>query len=215
MAPPIKKIYLFPCKCRLPLLIGISLILLTLVTPLAHSEADHLKYSRDVTLSRITSELSAGYGYKLEYYVSAPIEAFWRFKTDFNSDILLTSKELIEHRVVRTSGNAVITENRYASAPGLRFLWKTSVIADQYRLEFELLNTEDCRHDFHYGSIQLTPAGGKTKVTQIAYFDFTGASFWVKYPWYGGMKYTLTKVAKWEQAMASRYKSRYIVASSK
>ena len=213
MAPPLKKNN--PCKGKLPLTVCFWLIFSTLLTSLAHAEADHLKYSSDVTLSRITSESSAGYGYKLEYYVSAPIEAFWRFKTDFSSDILLTSKELIEHRIVKTSGNAVITENRYASAPGLRFLWETTVIADRYRLEFELLNTEDCRHEFHYGSIQLTPAGENTKVTQVAYFDFTGASFWVKYPWYGGMKYTLTKVAKWEQAMASRYKSRYIVASSK
>jgi hypothetical protein len=47
------------------------------------------------------------------------------------------------------------TENRYASAPGLRFIWQTEIIPEQHRLEFKLLNAEDCRHDFHFGTIQL------------------------------------------------------------
>jgi hypothetical protein len=87
-----------------------------------------------------------------------------------------------------------------------------TVIPESYRLEFKLLNAEDCRHDFHYGTIQLNPAGNHTKITQIAYFNFVGASLWVKYPWYGGMKSTLTKVAKWEQKMALRYTHKYLAA---
>ena len=96
---------------------------------------------------------------------------------------------MIEQRLVESFDGGVITENRYASAPGLRFFWQTNVISGKFQLEFRLLNNEDCRHNFHYGSIQLTPAGTYTQVTQTAYFDFVGASLWVKYPWYGGMKF--------------------------
>ena len=165
-----------------------------------------------ISLTRLEPDTDRGFGYRLEYYVLAPIEAFWRFKTDFDSDILLTNEELVGHRLIDSVGRRVITENRYASAPGLRFLWQTDVNPDRYRLEFKLLNPKDCRHDHHYGSIQLTPAGSHTKVTLKAYFDFKGASLWVKYPWYGGMKYTLTKVAQWEQKMAAQYKRRYLAA---
>jgi hypothetical protein len=153
-----------------------------------------------------------GYGYKLQYYVPAPIDVFWQFKTDFDSDVLLSNAELIEHRLVRKDDKIVITENRYATAPGLRFLWQTTVIAEEFRLEFKLMNPEDCRHDFHYGVIQLSPAGNHTKVTQTAFFDFVGASVWVRYPWYGGMKSTLTKVAEWERKIALRHHSDYMVA---
>jgi hypothetical protein len=154
---------------------------------------------KPISLKTIAPHGNKGYGYKLQYYIHAPIDVSWSFKTDFDSDLLLTSDELIDHRLVKTVGNSVITENRYATAPGLRFLWKTDVIEEQYRMEFELLNAKECRHDFHFGSIQLSPDGEYTKVTQIAYFDFTGAALWVKYPWYGGMEDTLTQMVEWEQ----------------
>ena len=165
-----------------------------------------------ITLKRVYPDAKDGFGYMLEYYIPAPIEAVWRFKTDFDSEILLTNDELVGHRLVKSDGNIVITENRYATAPGLRFLWKTSAITDEFKLVFKLLNPEACRHDYHHGSIQLSPAGGHTKVTQIAYFNFRGASLWVKYPWYGGMKSTLTKVAKWEQKLAPEYRRQYLAA---
>jgi hypothetical protein len=144
--------------------------------------------------------------------VPVPITVRWRFKTDFWSDILLTNKEIIEHRVVESTNKGVITENRYAAAPGLKFLWHTTVFGAQYRLDFRLLNTEDWRHDFHYGTIQLSPHGSHTRVTQTAYFNFRGASLWIKYPWYGGMKSTLSKMAKWEQKTALRYTRELMLA---
>jgi hypothetical protein len=165
-----------------------------------------------ILVQRIQSDTGGGYGYRLQYIVPAPIDTFWSFKTDFTSKILLTNDELLDHRVIQKLGNGVITENRYAFAPGMRFQWKTTVIRDQYRLEFELLNAKDLRHDFHFGSIQLTPVGNHTRVTQIAHFNFRGASLWVQYPWYGGMKYTLTKNARWEQKAASRYEADCMVA---
>ena len=49
------------------------------------------------------------------------------------------------------------------------------------------LNPEDNSHEYHYGYIQLESLGQKTKVTQVAYFDFFGDFLWVNYPLYGGM----------------------------
>ncbi len=185
---------------------------LMLLSTNGYADKDKRTIPGKILVERIPYDTNEGYGYKLQYVVPAPIGAFWLFKTDFTSDILLTNGEILDHRVVQKIGNGVITENRYAFAPGMRFRWKTTVIADQYRLEFELLNAKDTRHDFHFGSIQLTAVGNYTVVTQIARFNFMGASLWVKYPWYGGMKYTLTKNARWEQNVASRYGTDYWVA---
>ena len=155
------------------------------------------------------------FGYQLEYFVPAPIYAFWKFKIDFESDVLLTSKDIIEHRLVALSNDGAVTESRYAAAPGLKFRWATTVVAQDYRLEFKLLNPEDCRHDFHFGTIQLSPAGDFTKVTQTAHFDFAGAALWMKYPWYGGMKSTLTTLVRWEQKVAEKYKRQYYASLNK
>jgi len=173
-----------------------------------HADTKGSSAGKKMSLETIIPHANKGYGYKLQYYIFAPIDVSWSFKTDFDSDLMLTSDELIGHRIVKTVDNSVITENRYATAPGLRFLWKTSVIEEQYLMEFELLNAEECRHDFHFGSIQLSSDGEYTKVTQIAYFDFTGASIWVKYPWYGGMEDTLTQMVEWEQETVLRYRKK-------
>ena len=189
-----------------------TIIALMMLISAGHAGITASSIYDQISVREIASDGNGGYGYKLQYYVPAPIDVFWQFKTDFDSDVLLSNTELIEHRLVSKDDNIVVTENRYATAPGLRFLWQTTIIADKYRLEFELLNAEDCRHDFHYGAIQLSQADNHTKVTQTAFFDFVGASLWVSYPWYGGMKSTLTKVAKWEQKIAFRHRSDYMVS---
>lgn len=186
----------------------ITIVMMLSATVKAEPEA--APADQRISIKSVVPEATGGYGYVLEYDVPAPIEVVWRFKTDFNSEMLLTNAELIGHRVVRRVGSSVITENQYAIAPGFKFLWRTTMLPDKFRLTFELLNPEACRHDFHHGSIQLSPAGGFTKITQVAYFNFRGASLWIKYPWYGGMKSTLTKVARWEQQLASRYKHVYL-----
>jgi len=116
-----------------------------------HANMKSTSVERKMTLETIAPHADTGYGYKLQYYLFAPIDISWSFKTDFDSNLLLTSDELIGHRLVKTVGNSAITENPYATAPGLRFLWKTVVIDEQYRMDFELLNAEECRHDFHFG----------------------------------------------------------------
>ena len=45
-----------------------------------------------MSLERISAP-SGGYGYRLQYYIPATIDVFWRFKTDFGSDIPLTNDE--------------------------------------------------------------------------------------------------------------------------
>ena len=193
----------------------VALVFIIMPTIPGQAEPERSPVYDRISLESVIPDANGGFGYKLQYYIPASIEAAWRFKTDFDSEILLTSDELVGHRIVRSVGNSVITENRYATAPGLKFLWQTTLIPAKFRLTFKLLNPDDCRHDFHYGSIQMSPAGDHTKITQIAYFNFRGASLWVKYPWYGGMKSTLTKMVRWEQKLASKYRSKYLAAVGK
>ena len=190
----------------------LTIAVLILLSVAGHADTTKSAINNDISIEAVAYDVNRGYGYKLQYHVAAPIDVFWLFKTDFDSDFVLSNDELLEHRLVKTQGSSVITENRYAAAPSLRFLWQTTAYPEQYRLEFELLNAEDSRHDFHYGTIQLSPAGDHTMVTQIAFFNFTGASLWVKYPWYGGMKSLLTKVARWERQSALQLKRKYTVA---
>ncbi len=162
------------------------------------------------------------YGYELVYIVDAPLDVFWKFKTDFDNDFLMTNKYIVSHRMISNHENVVVTENifsddLYTHKPKAKFLWQTTLFPAQYRLDFVLLNPQECGQEFHYGSIQLEAAGTsgqKTKVTQTAYFDFFGVSFWVNYPWYGGMEDFLTYTADWEQTTILRLKSKYIQKSA-
>jgi ligand-binding SRPBCC domain-containing protein len=159
-----------------------------------------------------------GAGYKLVYLVDAPIEVFWKFKTDFDNDFLLTNKFIKSHQMIRRSGNVVVTEvlfseDLYTHRPHAKFRWQTTLSPAEYRMDFVLLNPEECGQKFHYGHIRLEAFDAfnqKTKVTQVAYFDFFGVSFWVKYPWYGGMRYFLDYTARWEQATILKLKRTYI-----
>lgn len=164
----------------------------------------------------------SGGGYELVYVVDAPLDAFWKFKTDFDNDFLTTNKFITSHRLIRHHQNIVVTEDvfsedLYTHKPDARFRWQTTLFPTQYRLDFVLLNPAECGQKFHHGSIQLEPTGAngqKTKVTQTAYFDFFGVSFWVNYPWYGGMKYFLNYSAHWEQTTILRLQSKYIQKSA-
>lgn len=80
---------------------------------------------------------------------------------------------------------------------------------EAHRLDFVLLNPERCRQKYHYGHILLEPVAEGTRVTQVAYFDFLGASLWANYPWSGGMKDFLSYNARWEQETILLLKERY------
>lgn len=158
---------------------------------------------------KLYPEDAAGKGYKLVYMVAAPLSAYWNFKTDFKNDFLLTNKLIREHRLVEYKDNVAITENVYETRPGAKFRWRTIISPDIHRLDFELLNPKECGQQFHYGHIQIEEAGEHTKVTQIAYFDFFGATLWMNYPWYGGMHHQLQYTAHWEQETIVRLIDKY------
>jgi hypothetical protein len=150
-----------------------------------------------------------GRGYKLIYVVDAPLNVFWKFKTDFDSEFVMSNELILAHRLISHQGNVVITESRYSTKPGAVFRWQTTVLPEQHLLKFILLNPKEAGQKFHSGYIQLEGLDQKTKVTQVGYFDFFGASFWVKYPFYGGMQHFLKHNAKWEQQAILDLKDRY------
>lgn len=157
-------------------------------------------------ITALKPEGMEGRGYRLEYTVDAPLDMTWKFKTDFGSQVLLTNKMILSHRLVSREGDEVITETVYSNKPKLVFRWKTSLVPDQHLLKFELLNPEACAMDYHYGSIRLQAAGASaTRVTQVAYFDFFGVSLWVSYPFRGGMSHFLNYTARWEQQAVLAY----------
>ncbi len=163
-----------------------------------------------------------GSGYELVYLVDVPLDAFWRFKTDFDNDFLVTNKFIKSHRLISRRKNLIVTENifsedLYPHKPSAKFRWQTTLSPARYRMDFVLLNPAECGQKFHYGYIQLEAAEAsdqKTKVTQVAYFDFWGVYFWVNYPWQGGMKVFLKYTARWEQATILQLKSKYIQKSA-
>lgn len=162
-----------------------------------------------IFIYKLDSGDKAGKGYKLVYMVAAPLSAYWKFKTDFKNDFLRTNELISEHRIMALENNVVVTENMYATRPGVRFRWRTVSLPDIHRLDFELLNPNECGQKFHYGHIQLEPVGEHTKVTQVAYFDFFGVTLWMNYPWYGGMQHYLNYTARWEQETVVRLIDRY------
>jgi hypothetical protein len=172
-----------------------SLPLASSATELTSQQA----FDKNPVLLKLRPEGKAGRGYKLTYLVDAPLDVVWRFKTDFDSQLLLSNKYINSHQLLSHNQNEFVTENEYANKPSLKFKWQTSVFPDQYLLKFILLNPEECGQEYHHGSIQLEAVGNRTRVTQIAYFNFFGVSFWVGYPFRGGMSYFLEYTAAWEQ----------------
>ncbi|MEF8823523.1 MAG: hypothetical protein V5B78_05190 [Desulfohalobiaceae bacterium] len=154
-------------------------------------------------------EPRGGEAYELVYHVPVPANIYWRFKTDFDNSFLTDSELIEEHRFIRRTRNVVITEEKYAFDPDTRYRWQTILYPEEQRLEFTLLNPEECGQKFHYGSIEIEAKGRTTQVTQTAYFDFFGASLWVRYPWSGGMRDMLRTTADWEQKVVHRIRNRY------
>ena len=163
----------------------------------------------EVFIYQSAPDKRGGKAYKLVYFVKAPIDFYWKFKTDFDNDFLVKNKYIQEHNFISQNGNTVITENKYTNSPDVYFKWQTTVFPETQRLDFVLLNPEQCRQKYHYGHIQLASVAEGTRVTQMAYFDFLGASLWAAYPWKGGMKDFLSYTAHWEQETILYLKDRY------
>jgi hypothetical protein len=177
-------------------------------SPEIEPDIDQLKLGK-VYIYKLDPVDTAGNGYKLVYMVAAPLAAYWKFKTDFDNDFLLTNKLISEHRLVAHQNNVAVTESVYTTKPGVRFRWRTISFPDIHRLNFELQNPKECGQKYHFGHIQIEASGEHTKVTQTAYFNFFGATLWMNYPWYGGMRHYLNYTARWEQETITRLIDRY------
>ena len=143
------------------------------------SEPTEQQYlSNKSIIYKLKPEQSDGRGYELVYLVDAPLDVFWKFKTDFDSQFLLSNKFITSHRLISRNQNEVVTENEYSNKPKVIFKWRTTLLPDQNLLKFTLLNPEECGQKYHYGYIQLEALDSMTRVTQVAYFDFFGVSLW-------------------------------------
>jgi len=159
----------------------------------------------DPVITTLKPKQADGRGYRLSYMVNAPLDTTWAFKTDFASQVLLTNRLISAHRLVSRAGNEVVTETVYHDKPKLVFRWKTTLFPEQHRLEFMLLNAQECGQAYHHGTIELQAVDSFTRVTQVAYFDFFGVSLWVNYPFSGGMSHFLKYTARWEQQAVAAY----------
>ncbi len=180
-----------------------------LSAPDATPAGQEIPQNSRVWIERIAPESIGGQGYKLVYRVDVTIAVYWKFKTDFDNTFLTDNRFIRDHRFISQNGNIAITEAQYTYAPDVFFRWQTTLSPEVFRLDFKLLNPQQCDQKYHHGYIQLEPEDGGTRVTQIAYFDFWGAAFWAYNPWKGGMRDFLSYTANWEQATVLRLKDRY------
>jgi hypothetical protein len=163
----------------------------------------------DPVITKLKPERKGGRGFRLIYSVDASLDVFWKFKTDFDSPILLRNKLISSHRLVSRADNVVVTETEYSHRPSAVFRWQTKVFPNQHLLRYELLNPQECGQKYHYGYIQLEALDFGTRVNQVTYFDFFGASLWVNYPFKGGMSQVLNYTAGWEQEFISEFGYQY------
>lgn len=168
-----------------------------------------LASDNDIRIFQIEPDRRGGKAYKLVYLIHAPIQVYWRYKTDFDNEFIESSPFIRQHCFLNQTGNEAVIENKYTNAPDLFFKWRTTLLPEALRLDFVLLNPREVRHKFHYGQIRLKAVANRTQVTQVAYFDFFGGSLWAAYPWGGGMTDFLLTTARWEQEMVMRLKHRY------
>jgi hypothetical protein len=150
-----------------------------------------------------------GRAFKMVYYVPVPVKVFWRFKTDFGADFLLTNKYIESHRLTDRRNNVYITETRYTHTPDAVFKWQTTVYPASLHMKYRLLNPADCGQRYNHGVIHMEAVGAVTKVTHISYFDFFGAYIWTIFPGSYGMDGFLRYTARWEQETIKRLIDRY------
>jgi len=160
-------------------------------------------------IERPLPDAKGGQAYRLIYVVDVPVEIYWRFKTDFDNNFVVTHRSITFHRVVEKIDNVVITENKYRSHGDRVFRWKTTIQDASHRLEYLLLNPRSVEHRFHHGYIQVRPINGRTLVIQTAYFSFFGESLWANLPVLGGMRSSLRYTASWERETVERLKDNY------
>ena len=166
-------------------------------------------FTTEPMVSRWKPKEKGGKAFKLVYAVHVPRDVFWRFKTDFDNEFLVTNKYIKSHRLIDRRDRIIITETVYTSRPDVIFRWRTTLYPQDYRLEYRLLNPVACGQKYHFGQIRLEKFGRSTGVVHVAQFDFWGAFLWVHYPGPGGMSAFLRYTARWEQKTIQGLKEDY------
>jgi hypothetical protein len=166
-------------------------------------------FGSDPVVTKLKPERAHGSGFKMIYSVAAAPATYWRYRTDFEGQLVLQNKFITSHQLVSRDGNTAVTGTVYTKKPNTVFKWQTTVFPDRKLLEYELLNPAECGQRYHYGSVQLEALDGGTRVTHIAYFDFFGVSLWVNYPFKGGMSRFLKYTASWEQQLVAEFDRHY------
>jgi len=161
-------------------------------------------------VQRIAPSAQGGQAFELVYTVDVPPDAFWKFKTDFASDALLSNRYIRSHRLISRRNNVYITETRYSHSPERVFRWQTTVYPSARRMNYRLLNPHECGQRFNRGTIQLTLEAGGTRVVHSSYFDFFGAAAWALFPGPGGMEAFLRYTAEWERQTSRDSIGRYL-----
>ena len=188
-----------------------ALIVLTATLTFAVATAAAGEKATDTTeVRRIPSDGKTGQAYRLIYTVNVPVEQFWKFKTDFGGEFLLTNRYILSSRLVSRRRNVYITETRYVDSPDAVFRWQTTIYPSAHRMNYRLLNPEECGQKFNRGTIQMSTESGKTRVEHSTYFDFFGATIWAHFPGPGGMVGFLRYTADWERETIERLKHRYL-----
>jgi hypothetical protein len=185
-------------------LLSLGLALAAYIEP-ATGEKPH----EQIELFPIPALEEGGRAVKLVYYVPVPVKVFWRFKTDFGADFLLTNKYIESHRLTGHRNNVYITETRYTHTPDAVFKWQTTIYPSSLHMTYILLNPVDCGQSFNHGVIKMEAVGTITKVTHISYFDFFGAYIWTIFPGSYGMDAFLRYTARWEQETIKRLLDQY------
>ena len=68
----------------------LTAIMVMMLTLPSHADLERMPLDQRIYVKRLLPETNGGFGYVLEYCVPAPIEAVWRFRTEFESEISLT-----------------------------------------------------------------------------------------------------------------------------
>ena len=197
------------CRTDAPILSLLAIIAtITSIGTVAASADQNAPSTTEV--QRIESTDQTGQAYKLIYTVNVPLGVFWKFKTDFGGEFLVANRYILSHRLVERKNNVFITETRYSSAPNTVFRWQTTVYPSAFRMNYVLLNPEECGQKYNRGAIQLSYKSGQTRVVHSTYFDFFGATVWVHFPGAGGMVAFLRYTADWERETIKQLHHRYL-----
>ena len=108
----LKKLNAKPAALHLSFFLTIMLLAVVQINA-AHAGSKSARPDLYISVQKISEENSGRYGYRLRYIVPVPIESYWRFKTDFDNEILATSAAISEHKFIRSVGNTAILKTAF------------------------------------------------------------------------------------------------------